>query len=119
MDKNSNILFNASIMHIDPQRNVPAICAGHIVLTFIANTIEPVLTSNSLHLSEPSTSEPSSTQPEPDDKLNLLYPAPPPFSTANYDKKLGMSSNYHLDNTEQANNEETQDHNIYLSTTYL
>jgi hypothetical protein len=48
-----NILFNASIMHIDPQRNVPAIRAGHIVLTFIANTIEPVLTSNPPHPNKP------------------------------------------------------------------
>jgi hypothetical protein len=74
-----NILFNASIMHIDPSRNIPAICAGHIILTFISDTIEPVLTSNSLHPNEPiTTSNPSSTHPDPDDELNLLYLTPPP-----------------------------------------
>jgi hypothetical protein len=78
-DFEQNILFNASIMHIDPQRNIQAIRAGHIVLTFISNAIEPVLTCKLPHPTEPIiTSEPSPNQPDPDDDLNLLYLTPPP-----------------------------------------
>jgi hypothetical protein len=74
-----NILFNASIIHIDPQHNILAIRAGHMVLTFISNAIEPVLTSNSPHPNKNiATSKPSSTQPDPDDDHNLLYLTPPP-----------------------------------------
>jgi hypothetical protein len=74
-----NILFNASIMHIDSQHNVPAIHAGHILLTFISNTVETTLTNNVSHPSEPViTSEPLSTHPDPDDDLNPLYLTPPP-----------------------------------------
>jgi predicted XRE-type DNA-binding protein len=73
-----NILFNASIMHIDPQHNILANRTGHIVLTFIFNTIEPALTNDLLQPTEPNvTSEPSPTQANPDNDLNLLYLTPP------------------------------------------
>jgi hypothetical protein len=93
-----DILFNVSITHIDPQCNLPAIRTGHIVLTFISDTIEPVLTNNLPHPNEPiATSKLSSTQPEPDDKLNLLYLTPPPLPASlprdqyeGVDHKLGM-----------------------------
>jgi hypothetical protein len=72
-----NILFNASIMHINPQCNILAIRAGHIVSTFISNTIEPV----------------SPTQPDPDDNLNLLYLTPPPSPTlSSIDHHDGMNN---------------------------
>jgi hypothetical protein len=66
-------------MHIDPIRDILAIHTRHIILTFISNSMEPVLTRNSPHPTEPiATSEPSSTQLDPDDDLNLLYLTPPP-----------------------------------------
>jgi hypothetical protein len=84
-----SILLNTSIIHIDPQRELPAICAGHIILTFISNTIELVLTNNLSHPNKPIiTSEPSSTQPDPDNELNLLYLTPPPSPAS-------LSSNQH------------------------
>jgi hypothetical protein len=86
---------------------------------FISNTVEPTLTNNFLHPSEPTTtSESSAMQPILDKECELLYPTPLPSSTMNHDMNSGMSPNYQLDSTEQANNKEVQDHDVYLLTTY-
>jgi hypothetical protein len=75
----TSILLNSSIMHINNQHELLAIRAGHILLTFISNTVEITLTNNVSHPSEPViTSEPLATHLDPDDDLNLLYLTPPP-----------------------------------------
>jgi hypothetical protein len=90
-----NILLNTSIMHIDPLRDIPAIRAGHIILTFVSSAIEPVLTSNIATPTDTNTTidpshiipadpptqfDKSLVQASSDDDLNFKYPTPPASS---------------------------------------
>jgi hypothetical protein len=90
-----NILLNASIMHIDPLCDIPAIRAGHIILTFVSSAIKTVLTSNLATPTNTNTTiDPSHIIPadpptqfdeslahaSSDDNLNFMYPTPPASS---------------------------------------
>jgi hypothetical protein len=111
-------------MHIDPLRDIPAICAGHIVLTFISNTVEPLLNNNVVHPNEPTTTaEPSPTQPEPDDEPKLLYPTPPPSPEVqpsfNHNAEYGLGTLHdQICETVHTNKITVQDHEVYYSTMY-
>jgi hypothetical protein len=97
-----NILLNASIMHIDPLRDIPAIRMGHIILTFVSSAIEMVLTSNLATPTDTNTTiDPSHiipanpptqfneplTQASSANDLNFMYPTPP-ASSVGYEEHI-------------------------------
>jgi hypothetical protein len=72
---------------------------GYIILTFISSTIETVLNSNFT-----TTSEPLSTQPDPDNDHNLLYLTPAPLPTSSSSKHYNkMNSGTGMDNEQLPN----------------